>query len=434
MMAQWTLLSVAILVAGGAVADILVQPGYEQPQPMLQTQPRMQSEGLQHRESLSGYAQHQPPVLMYHPKHHPMYANVQPQMSYMPKAYDPQLASQMRTLGLDGTPGVVPTHYLPMAVHNRNRRSSDDKPDSRTGRGDKHEEADVAAKSTLNEHVPPVVDLQSQNREATENLDEKRAEVRQSRTVQPSRGTLLGLNPLNMYPGIPQQYPVGTIPGIPVYNGHLQMTGPLMQQPSLMSPRNVETVALQQTPTQNQATISTQNDAANQQRHSSDYISNYDTLQAPTNDEPKVRLTSRSSVNAKNSVASNDKELVGTKLQKYTEPTNRLHATFGVPNYATSGNYPCSCTNPGYVVQNVNDAMSNNLAMQQTGAQQMQYVYQVPSVLGTNYLSNARYVVVPQAYNNYPTSYNWGYQSTPTPFTVCLQNSDTTPSVAYHLA
>ncbi|XP_053994742.1 uncharacterized protein LOC128885025 [Hylaeus volcanicus] len=456
-MMQWTLISAAILVVSNAVADVLVQPGYGQPRLQLQQQQLgpMQPMGIHQRTS---EIQHQPIDHGYHVELHPVYGNLhqpdnglsyspmQPQMTYSPKAYKRLLGSQFSGRGFEGISGAIPAQYVPLAVHSRLRRSVTDEssPGSNT---EKRTKVGVATKSTLNENVPPVVDLQSQNGEVTKNLDDKRVDVRHSQQNQGS--TLFGLNPSNLHPGY-HQYTEPFNPRYQIINEQTQpqvspqvnsratsqeQTQNLVTPPSQQIYPNTNrgdyknSMSVQRLDAQQQQQSGlTQNIVANQQRNFPDPRPPSAPLRSPRPEtpngptEPRTPDTTQAMYNA-------DDELVGShhhhhKTKIITSHLGRYRGAYTAPNVATSGGYRCSCSNPGYVAPNVDDALASyNLA---TGAQ----VYQLPSLQETTY-PPVRFVVLPPSYNNYVSNYDWGYQPSLSPYNACLQ--DTVPSVAYQL-
>lgn len=126
---------------------------------------------------------------------------------------------------------------------------------------------------------------------------------------------------------------------------------------------------------------------------------------------------------------SGDKEeLVGSKSKHHNfktvyhihQHTPHLHYR----NSATGDGSPCTCSSPGYVIYNGNDATSPGLGVTPLNVQQPAQVYQL-SVAQENYSPNSEYVVLPQTYSNYVANYG-----SPTG-TYCLQ--DAAPAVAYQL-
>ncbi|XP_076169682.1 uncharacterized protein LOC143147880 [Ptiloglossa arizonensis] len=448
--------AVAFLVAENVGADILVQPGYGQPQPMQQIESITQPMNVQSPVPESTeMRQLQSVDPGYHLELHPVYGNLQHpanaisyqlmqqyQMPYLSKANKRLIAAQLNGLGLNGMHGPLPTEYLPLAVHSRHRRSSGDESDSRAEK-ENLGKVDMAPKQTLNEDVPLVVDLQSQNGVATKNLDEKRVGVRQSDTGRTSVGaTLLGLNPANMYP-VYHQYPsLETGPQNTIFNTHQQIIGD-QTHPQILSKVNSRattpqhTVLLQQpSPQQSSALVQQQqsgmalNSVANKQRNVPDPRPDSITAQSSKLETMDDYNEPRMAKNDEQTTTLND-DILGTHRTKYnTKIKQHIHQHGMLPtNYAMTGGCSCPCANTGYNVV-YNDGMSNSFTPGQTNVPQNVQVYQLPSVQGTNYSPNTGYVVQPY---NYPASNNWEYPSTSEPYRICLHNEDNVPRVTYQM-
>ncbi|KZC08417.1 PREDICTED: uncharacterized protein LOC107186634 [Dufourea novaeangliae] len=479
-MALWTSFSVAILLIGNAVADIMLQPGYGHPQPAFNSQPLVQPLSTLHHGADNVAFQQQREAFDpgYHFELHPVYGHLQQHLQpadgsafipshdlspYMSRtAYRRLTGGKMGGLGLVGPPAILPHQYLPLAVHNRHRRSSDDESSVGVQR-EKRDKSNVAAKSTLNQDVPSVVDLQSQNGEATKNLDEKRVEVRQSKNDQANAATLLGINPSRMYP-VQNHYRYGE-PDFNSYQPIISSRLPMVAQ------LNTRAAMQEQTTSQHQAGSSMQNSAPRmnpedyqhailrqayqeqqqqQQQNGMLQATVQDQRNAPDprpvsttpNSSTEPMTTSEDSKSETLVAASNvepidDKNLMSSRCHHHHHHATTYlhhHGMFRAPNTPVSTeNYAGSCMSPNnYMVYNDNYQTSSNVPLTQLGGYQSAQVYQL-SAIPQSYPTIGGYVFLPEAYNyiNSVPNHDWKYPAVPQTTTYCLQQANTVPTVAY---
>ncbi|XP_043795607.1 uncharacterized protein LOC122716514 isoform X1 [Apis laboriosa] len=457
-MAQLATFVMAVLLTGQVLADIIVQPGYEHSaQQRVATQPpetvrhSVQQDNQQQDRQQEEYVDPG-----YHLELHPVYGNSYHVPSYavlpmyphpggtMPSMSKAAYKRLLSALGITEVPAIVPPQYyqyLPPAVHSRRKRSNTEKLDS-AGQGNKHDENDVAAKPSLNDDAMSVVDLQNQ--------DEKRVKARHS-------VTLLGLKPSNMRP-VHQQYRT--------YDPQ-QMAG---GQQTLSQANPQETSQQQQaaaTPSQTsnpdtenvQRSIFLQDHVSQQPQQFRLEQRKFPELRplsagqsSPIVAKSDDHVAARTSLLPKHSGVNNE-EIVGTKLGDIykIKVVQNLHQhgrgrmTENAPKEDVSVNF----INPG---NNNKGIDKNNLATVQggaeqplavqTGTEQLVQVYQLPDELGTNYVQNPQYIVLPQTYpvnyvGNYVTD-NYAstvYPYTPlySPYKICFESPDNLQPIAYQL-
>lgn len=468
------MLPVVILLVSHAMADIIVQPGYGQPRtpqshsksehhPIVEPPELIPHTGLEDQKmevpepiphTSVDHHEHNTEDADYHLELHPVYSNEyhipahalspmyqHPTLPPMSRAAYRKLLARYGGLGVSGIPAAPYYYpYLPPAVHSRRRRSNTGGLDAAAQR-DKRDKDDVATESSLGTDTLSVIDSQSQ--------EEKRVNSRQSVT-----GTLLGLNPANMYP-VYKQY--STMELDPTLNSHQEIANPQtvsqinsrattqeqsVQQQAASSaqtaiPRmnieNLQHAMLLQYPNpqlQRMQEISEQRNAPDPRPISTSVQSASDLVTVGSMDGRQSRTTTV----PKHAEAGNDEEIVGTKFRGVHKVKVHLHqhAKFKDAGHKSAENY--AHANPSYVKHN--DETPNNLAVAQTGASQMVQVYQLPGVQGTSYNPNAQYIVMPQTYPvTYTDNYVWGnsYTPKPLPYTICLETPDNVQPIVYQL-
>ncbi|KOC63871.1 hypothetical protein WH47_02192 [Habropoda laboriosa] len=454
--------SLLVLLASHAMADIMLQPGYGHPHPgfKISNEPRhpivQPHETFPHSEHEDIYQQQQATDPGYHLELHPVYTDAYHVPAHALSPYlqlhhllppTSELAHAQLKGGheIPGINGIPPNYYnphLPLPVHNRYRRSNSDERDVAT-QGDRHNQDDVATKPSLVNEELPVVDLQSQNKNIDGNLNEKSVSIRQS-------GTLLGLNPSRMYLEY-QQYRSAEM------DPKLSPNQEIANQQTL-SQINTRAATKEQAPEQPQAVVYTQTLAP---QVYTEYIQRSPPRQLQQQEigtdrnfpDPRPISTTPSSIDAskndqsqtsmggKHAETGDNEESVGSKFGDSTKVNVakhlHQHETSKGRSYA-SGESSAS-TNPSYVVYNV--GTPNNLATASTtGVQQQQLVqvYQLPAGQETNYSPIVHQISLSSIYpGNYLGNYVASYQNSPasasSPITICLQTPNNVPSVAYQL-
>lgn len=146
--------------------------------------------------------------------------------------------------------------------------------------------------------------------------------------------------------------------------------------------------------------------------------------------------------------AGNNEEIVGTKLgdiYKIKVVQNlHQHGRGRTTESAAKEDANVNFINPGNhkgVNGNLATVESGVEQPVQTGAEQLVQVYQLPDEVGTNYLQNPQYIVLPQTYPlNYVANYVDNYASTVYPYTplyspykICFESPDNLQPIAYQL-
>lgn len=451
-MGQLTMFLMAIFLVHYALADIMIQPGYEQSystqkshlaeeyQPITQPpQTLLNPEGKDHESHPQSRNLHQ--LLQqegyvdpgYHLELHPVYSDsyhvpaqalssmyqhvILPPMS---RAAYRRLQSDMNSYGAAGIPGaVLPYYQYPSAaVHNRYRRSNPSEEPDGIQRG---EHDDVATKSPLDDSLS-VVDLQDQ--------EKKRVNTRQS-------VSLLGLNPSNMYP-VQQQYRSLGLKSTD--NPHQQIPIEVKQEMPEKVPVTTEaTESLMANKDLHHAFILQQIPPPKQQQLGiSDQRNSLDSrlVSASVQSSPVDNVGSQHELKTFTEGADNNKELVGTKQGDIYKIKVHQH----VHNH---GKFKENMPKEGYSITiptNMrHDAEPSNIFTPKQPAAEHVQVYSKPTDLRTNYLPNTQYAVVPQTYSvsdfgNYIGNYVWPcpYSSPYSPYRICFDTNDIQP-VVYQL-
>ena len=451
-MGQLTMFLMAIFLVRYALADIMIQPGYEHShstqkshlpeeyQPITQspeTPPILEDKDHElHPQSRNLQLVQQQGYMDpgYHLELYPVYSDsyhvpaqaMSPMFQHvilppMSKTAYRRLLSDMNSYGAAGIPGaVLPYYQYPStAAHNRYRRSN---PSEEPDGVQRSEHDDVATKSPLDDSLS-VVDLQDQ--------EKKRVNTRQS-------GSLLGLKPSNMYP-VQQQY--RSVELKPAYNQQIPIeikqetpqkipiTTPTETTDTLMGNKDLHhALLLQQISPQEQQQL-----GISDQRNSLDSRS----ISASVQSSPVDNVGSQHEYRTSTEEANNHKELLGMKLGDIYKIKVHQH----VHNHGKfKDNLPqkdYSITIPTKVHHHAEP--SNNLAPIQPAAKQVVQVYSKPTDLETNYLPNTQYTVAPQPYSvsdfgNYIGNYVWScpYSSPYSPYRICFDTNDIQP-VVYQL-
>ena len=445
-MGQLTMFLMAIFLVHYALADIMVQPGYEHSestqeshlekeyQPIIQPPETLpNSEDKDHESQSQSRNSHQ--LVQqgymdpgYHLELYPVYSDsyhvpaqaLSPMFQHvilppMSKIAYRRLLSDMNSYGAAGIPGAVLPYYQypPTAAHNRYRRSN---PSEEPDGIQRAEHDDVATKSPLDDSLS-VVDLQDQ--------EKKRVNTRQS-------VSLLGLNPSNMYP-VQQQY--RSVNSKPTYNQpiplelkqetprQIPIATPIQKTSSLLGNKDLHhALLLQQTSPQEQ-----------QQRNSLDSR----LVSASVQSSPVDNVGSQRKSKTSTEKADNHKELVGMKVGDIYKIKVHQHVH-------QHGKFKDNMSKESYSITIPTNAHhdaepSNNLTPIQPAAEQVVQVYSNPTDLGTNYLPNTQYTVAPQSYTvsdfgNYVGNYVWScpYSSPYSPYRICFDTNDIQP-VVYQL-
>ncbi|XP_076385871.1 uncharacterized protein LOC105662859 isoform X2 [Megachile rotundata] len=447
-MAKWILvLSVAVLTRNG-MADILVQPGYQpQQHHSIITQPpeTMQYVNKDHPQ--------QPKSADYHLEFHPVYTDsyhvpadaLHPLLQHyqlIPQNYNQLNPGQVSDFGIVGMPAPASADYVPLPVHSRNRRSVEP---SAAGQRQKRDKLDaVATKSSLDENISPVIDLQSLDGESTK---EKNVKVRQSDN-QPMTDSLLGLNPSNMYP-MYQEYRVME----PALDSNQEITS--KQTPS---ETNAEETVLTQPASQYPEVSSTpiqppqiklenlqhamllQQPAP--QQHQTEVLQGMEQRNFP--DPRPSSAVSQSKEGDVNHNQHRQARTHGTKVIGLSK-TNKLmignygglhhtklvkghhsHAVIGTFKQASDTSDPSGDFNAQ------DDAISNNLVG--NSGQQVVQVYQLPNGQAVSYLPSTQYTMLPQTYSsNYVVNYGSSYPCSSSSYRICVHTSGDEPIRMYQL-
>ncbi|CAD1480487.1 unnamed protein product, partial [Heterotrigona itama] len=418
----------AIFLVSYTVADIIVQPGYEQSK-KYSTQQRQSPEISQHSDYHLENPESNPDQSQqkeqqeytdpdYHLELYPVYSDsyhipaeaLSP--IYPPVVLPPMSKSAYRRLlsnyGAAGVPVIPHNYQYPLPVHNRYRRS-DPSDELDATRKDNHDEDDVATKSSLDDSLS-VVDLQNQ--------DKKRVNTRQS-------VTLLGLNPSNMYP-VQQQYRSAELN--PTYDsnqkpaGSQQMNARGTQQQQAAA--FVQATAAPRTNNENLHHALLLQQPGHQQFRVSD-LRNYPdvspSLQSSRIETMKGHSEPRTFTPLKREGAGAHDEIVGLKLGNIYKIKVHQH----MHRHGKLHDGPRPLENPI-----TTDA--------ETPAQQVVQIYDKPADNpAANYLQNVEYNVVPQTYpvsnslesnvNNYVLPYP--YSSFSSPIRICFESNDAQPIV-----
>ncbi|XP_043586065.1 uncharacterized protein LOC122569297 [Bombus pyrosoma] len=430
-MGQLTMFLMAIFLVQYALADIMIQPGYENPQSIQKSNLEEEYQPItQHPETLpnsedkgheSHPQSHNPHQLVsqqgytdpgYHLELYPVYSDsyhlpaqaLSPMFQHvilppMSRAAYRRLLSDMNIYGSAGIPGAVLPYYQypPTAAHNRYRRSNPSEEPDGIQRG---EHDDVATKSPLDDSLS-VVDLQDQ--------EKKRVNTRQS-------VSLLGLKPSNMYP-VQQQYRSLGL------NPHQQIPAEVKQE----MPQDPTAVPIKTTTSL----------LANKDLHHA-FLLQQTSPQKQQQSSPVDNVGSQHESRTSTGTAVHHKEIVSTKLgDTYKIKLHQhVHHHGKFKDNAPKESY--SITIPTNVHHDVEP--SNNLTPIQPAAEQVVQVYSNPTDLGTNYLPSTQYTVAPQSYpvndfGNYISNYVWScpYSSLYSPYRICFDTNDIQP-VVYQLA
>lgn len=447
-MAKWILLlSVTVLTRTG-MADILVQPGYQpQQHHSIITQP---PETMQHKDQQLKSAD-------YHLEFHPVYTDsyhvpadaLHPLLQHyqlIPQNYNQLNPGQISDLGIMGMPVPASPEYAPSPVHSRNRRSIEP---NVSGTRQKRDNPDaVATKSSLDENISPVIDLQSLDGESTKGLDEKNVKVRQSGNQQPMTDSLLGLNPSNMYPTY-QEYRVME----PALDSNQEITSKqtpsetnaeetvLTQaasqypevsstpiQPSQIKLENLQhAMLLQQPAPQQHQEVS----RGMEQRNFPDPRPSSATSQSPEADMPNHNHPRSATHGTKvYGLSKTNKLMIGNygglhhaKLVK----GHHSHAVMSTFKQASDRSDPSGDSNT-----HQDDATSNNLAG--NSGQQVVQVYQLPNGQAISYLPSTQYTMLPQTYSsNYVVNYGSSNPCSPSSYRICVHTSGDEPIRMYQL-
>nr|XP_033323859.1 uncharacterized protein LOC117219074 [Megalopta genalis] len=439
-MLQLLLISVAGLLIGNAVADVLVQPGYGQPQmPLLPQQIVPPLSALPH-VPIPGYGPFRYHNPGYHLELHPVYGHLDQSLVGLGHHQGHDLSGalhrRLHHAGLSGF-GIPRTHapLIPLPAHRRFRRSA-----SGRASGQREKRVAVATKSTLNGDNGMVVDLL--------NSDEKenRVEVRQSKNDQAmSDSTLLGLNPLSMYPA-QNQYQFA----MPSSSSYQQIVN---QEPTLASQINTRAATHEPAITpQNQAATTM---ASTLREIKPEYVSNalpssmvvlnhspwrtaqYDVQNQQRNyPDPRPmtdaeRIDYEKSKNhivsqqAKSSEPSGNDEIVGSHHHKTKTIHLHQHGSFrSNNNYENEASTPCTCQDPVVTVYYGNDEATNNLQLTQLGVQQPGLALQLASLPGNDSPNREYYTVAPQTYRSPLVYSDYRYSAMPP---LIVQEANTFP-------
>ncbi|XP_078043422.1 uncharacterized protein LOC144473436 [Augochlora pura] len=429
---------VGLSIGGNAAADVLVQPGYGQPQtPLLPQQIAQPFPTVPRVPGYGAFQQHSPG---YHLELHPIYGHLghsygglghhhghdllpihsKPLYRHLPYGDYGGLSG----FGLPGTRGIVPPQ-IPLAANGRYRRSIGEPPSDGVQR-EKRESVAVATKPTLNGDNGMVVDFLNQDKE------EKRVEVRQSKNDQAeSDSTLLGLNPPSMYPA-QNQYQFA----MPASSSYQQIVN---EEPAPPAQINTRAAIHEQATPQNQAAATTANTVRETRSgyassmlppqvlvlNQSPWRTAQVVVQDPKRNYPDPRpMTDAERIDheklknhvesqqAKSPESSEKDEIVGSHHHHKIKTITHIHqhAKFRSNDYENEPYTPCTCQNPVYTVYS--DA-TNNLPLTQLGVQEPGLALQLASLPETDSPNMGYYVVAPQTYSSPIVYSDYSYSAMP---------------------